>query len=255
MTAANRAEDDQHGESRQDGSRQDGSRREAGWADRLAADRPLLDRASTAERVADLLRQRVIEGDLPPGTRLSEENAGRALNVSRNTLREAFRLLGHERLLVHELHRGVFVRVLTAEDVVDVYRLRRMLETSAVRGAGSAGTARIEDVDRAVRTGERAAADELWGEVGTANMRFHQALAALAGSERVDETMRQLLAELRLAFHVMSRPREFHAPYLGRNREIADLLSAGQHRTAADRLDTYFDDAAEQLVHAYRQES
>jgi DNA-binding GntR family transcriptional regulator len=248
MTAANRAENGQHD---QHGHDRDG----AGWADRLAADRPLLDRASTAERVADLLRQRVIEGDLPPGTRLSEENAGRALNVSRNTLREAFRLLGHERLLVHELHRGVFVRVLTADDVVDVYRLRRVLETSAVRGAGSVEPARIAAVDQAVRTGERAATDELWSEVGTANMRFHQALAALAGSARVDETMRQLLAELRLAFHVMSRPGEFHAPYLGRNREIADLLSAGEHATAADRLDAYFDEAAEQLVRAYRQES
>ena len=76
----------------------------------LSAERAALGRASTAGRVAEILRSHVTEGRLPPGTRLSEEDIGAALGVSRNTLREAFRLLAHERLLVHEFNRGVFVR-------------------------------------------------------------------------------------------------------------------------------------------------
>src|SRR5579885_1167935 len=44
----------------------------------LAADRLQLDRVSTAERVADVLRTRITVGDLPPGTRLSEEAIGAA---------------------------------------------------------------------------------------------------------------------------------------------------------------------------------
>lgn len=72
----------------------------------LAEDRALLGRTSTAERVSDILRSRIAEGFFPPGTRLSEDSIGGALGVSRNTLREAFRLLTHERLLVHELNRG-----------------------------------------------------------------------------------------------------------------------------------------------------
>src|SRR3954468_16055413 len=110
----------------------------AGWAERLSAARPVLDRASTAELVANVLRENVIDGSLPPGTRLSEETIGNLLGVSRNTLREAFRLLSHENLLVHELHRGVFVRRLAAADVADIYRMRRILETASVRAAGAA---------------------------------------------------------------------------------------------------------------------
>ena len=56
---------------------------------------------------------------------MSEEQLVEALRVSRNTLREAFRLLTHERLLVHQLHRGVFVPELHESDLVDLYRLRR----------------------------------------------------------------------------------------------------------------------------------
>lgn len=87
-----------------------------------------------------MLRTRITEGRLSPGTRLSEEDIGAALGVSRNTLREA--RLGHERLLLHEFNRGVFVRKLNAD--------------------------------------EAAAAGDQWVEVGTANMHFHQAVAALA---------------------------------------------------------------------------
>ena len=89
---------------------------------------------STAEKVADILRTRILQGYFPPGDRLAEGAIGGALGVSRNTLREAFRLLGHEGLLVQELNRGVFVRVPTMEDVVDIYRVRRFVEGQAVRG-------------------------------------------------------------------------------------------------------------------------
>ena len=100
----------------------------------LAADRALLGRTSTAERVAGILRERIAQGFFLPGVRLSEERIGNALGVSRNTLREAFRLLTHERLLVHRLNKGAFVRVLTAADIADIYRVRNLVECAAVRG-------------------------------------------------------------------------------------------------------------------------
>src|ERR1043166_157694 len=92
----------------------------------LADDRALLGRTSTAERVADILRDRIAEGFFPPGARLPEDSVKGALGVSRNTLREAFRLLTHERLLVHELNRGVFVRIVTVDDLNDIYRVRAL---------------------------------------------------------------------------------------------------------------------------------
>ncbi|RNL84980.1 GntR family transcriptional regulator [Halostreptopolyspora alba] len=219
--------------------------------DRLVAFRSHVGRSSTAERVADVLRGQLIEGTLAPGARLSEEAIGSALGVSRNTLRESFRLLGHERLLVHEFNRGVFVAKPTADDVVDLYRARRPQELAALRAAEHAPDEAIARVGEALARGERAYGDGDWWGIGTENMRFHEAIAALAGSPRVDEFVRRLLAELRLVFHVMSVPREFHAPYLGRNREIYELLRAGRVEAAADHLAAYLDDAEHQLVEAF----
>ncbi len=214
----------------------------------LVSDRDVLVRSSTAERVADIIRERITDGSLAPGSRLPEDAVGTALGVSRNTLREAFRLLVHERLAVAEFNRGVFVRRLTPADVVDLYRVRRLVECAAVRQAGAATPAALAAMRRAVVDGELAAAEERWPEVGTANMRFHQAVVALAGSARLDEFMRQVAAELRLAFHVMANPRDFHEPFLRRNRELAGLIEDGDGVAAEKLLGAYLDDAERQLL-------
>ncbi|MFK0019614.1 GntR family transcriptional regulator [Streptomyces sp. NPDC090798] len=216
----------------------------------LADDRALLGRTSTAERVSDILRSRIADGYFPPGTRLSEDSIGGALGVSRNTLREAFRLLTHERLLVHELNRGVFVRVLTIEDVEDIYRTRTLVECAVVRGLGKPPYA-VDDLALAVAEGQRAAREGDWKGVSTANIHFHRELVALAGSDRTDELMRSVFAELRLAFHVVADPRRLHEPYLARNHEILETLRAGDRDGAEQLLALYLDDSLTGVVEAY----
>ncbi|MEB8343842.1 GntR family transcriptional regulator [Streptomyces endophyticus] len=218
----------------------------------LADDRALLGRTSTAERVADILRNRIAEGYFPPGTRLSEDSIGGALGVSRNTLRESFRLLTHERLLEHQLNRGVFVRVLSVDDVEDIYRTRRMIECAVVRSLGDPPYA-LDRIAGAVADGQRGAELREWKSVSTANIHFHRELVALARSERTDELMRSVLAELRLAFHVVDDPQRLHEPYLARNLEIVEMLREGRRDTAETLLGEYLDDSREGLVEAYRQ--
>ncbi|MFJ1733969.1 GntR family transcriptional regulator [Streptomyces sp. NPDC088254] len=217
----------------------------------LADDRALLGRTSTAERVADILRSRIAEGYFPPGTRLSEDSIGGALGVSRNTLREAFRLLTHERLLVHELNRGVFVRVLTVEDVEDIYRTRALVECAVVRGLGEPPY-RLDRLRAAVTEGDVAAAGNDWKELGTANIHFHEELVALAGSARTDELMRGVFAELRLAFHVVDDPHRLHEPYLARNRQILRALESGDRGAAEELLVVYLHDSLRGIVEVYR---
>jgi len=223
----------------------------ASWAERLAGDREALSTGSRAERTAGILRERIIEGVFRPGERLSEEELSAALNVSRNTLREAFRQLGQEGVLVHEFGRGVFVRALSTEDVRDIYTMRRILELAAVRNLRNAPAGALDAVRHAVESAEEAAGRADWLAVGTANMRLHQAVAELTGSRRVRDVVRRLLAELRLVFVVMADLREFHQPYLTSNRQLYELLVAGDAAAAEKALAAYFDAAEGQLLAAY----
>ncbi len=222
------------------------------WLQHVAGDVGFLARSSTAERVADVLRRRITDGDLPPRAHLSEEQLIEVLRVSRNTLREAFRLLAHEGLLVHELHRGVFVRQLTEDDLVDLYRLRRIVECSVVRSIAHPDPEGLRRLEAAVEAGETAAERGDWAAVGTANMQFHRDLVALARSPRTDEVTARLLAELRLAFHSAASAEVLHEAYVARNRALLELVAAGELELAAKQLDDYLNDSLAELLDAIR---
>jgi DNA-binding GntR family transcriptional regulator len=217
----------------------------------LEQDRALLDRTSTAQRVAGILRERIMEGQFRPGTRLSEETITSGLSISRNTLREAFRILTHEKLLVHELNRGVFVRVLDTDDLRDLYRVRRLIECSAIRDLKEIPPAAAERLEAAVRSGEKAAEENRWTDVGTANLRFHQAIVSLIGSPRIDEMMDRVWAELRLVWAVIDNPMMVHEPFVIPNRHILNSLLNGDPARAVDILEHYLADAEQKFVDAY----
>ena len=203
--------------------------------------------ASTAERVADMLRGYLTEGRIAPGTRMSEEAFAKALSVSRNTLRESFRLLGHEGLLVHELNRGVFVREFTHADVDEIYDLRELVELAAVRDVAHHTPEGLAALRQCLLEGAQAAAREDWQAVGTLNLEFHRLLCALSGSERINKLMRGVLAESRLAFRVMTDVEAMDSPYLTQNEAICDHLDAGRTEDAAELLAGYLQFARNQL--------
>lgn len=214
----------------------------------LAQGKADLERASTAQKVADMLRERVLDGELAPGLRLSEEAIGGALGVSRNTLREAFRLLTRDRLLVHEHSRGVFVRRPTGEDVRDLYAARRVIECGALRRWNDVSEVLREAARAPVRQAVSRAEKNDWTRAGQANIQFHRAIVRLAGSERLNEESDRLFAELMLAFNVAQEINDFYQAYVPWNRRIVELLNDGRVDEAVEQLTEYLDAAEQDLV-------
>jgi DNA-binding GntR family transcriptional regulator len=126
-----------------------------------------------------------------------------------------------------------------------------LVECSAVRTL-TARPPQADDMVEAVAAGDRAMKDDDWRALGTANMMFHQAVGELADSPRIDELMRNILAELRLVFHTMADPRRFHEPYLERNKEILVAIEAGDGSRAERLMIKYLEDSERQIVEAYR---
>ncbi|TCP47242.1 DNA-binding GntR family transcriptional regulator [Tamaricihabitans halophyticus] len=205
----------------------------------------------SASRAAAALRAQIMDGELVSGTRLSEEQVREALGVSRSTLREAFQLLIRERLLVHELSRGVFVRELSKSDISDLYRVRRLIECTALRNVHSIRPEQLQRLHEAVRDGKIAAAEQRWGLVAAASVRFHEALVGLLGSERLDSLISEILAEFRLAYALMDDTETFHSAFLKRNAELADRIGAGDLDGAAELLESYLADSEAALLPRY----
>jgi DNA-binding GntR family transcriptional regulator len=219
---------------------------------RLAGLPPLPPRASTAEHAAQMLRMQIAGGHLLPGTRLREEQVSAAFAISRNTVREAFRLLSHERLVDHTLHRGVHVRTVTADDIRAIYVTRRLVEPLTVQPAIGDDKIRLA-LRELVDTAELAAARADWDLVGTADIEFHRTLMSACQSTHLSTMFEQLLAELRLAFLLLGDPRALHEPYVGRNRRLVNLLDAADGNGALAELAEYLDIAERHLLKSVEQ--
>lgn len=197
-----------------------------------------VEKPGSAARAVEQLRSSMINGELAPGTQLSESSLTGPLGVSRNTLREAFSTLIEEGLLIRRPHRGVFVATLTSAQIADIYRVRVLLECSALEQAPT-DPPRAALLRAAVDEAKRAVAADDWRAVGTANMHFHEQIVALAGSPRLDAWMRQLTAELRLAFVAAPNIEALHRPFVAMNDEIAASYEAGRAHEAAELLRDY----------------
>ncbi|WP_198968904.1 GntR family transcriptional regulator [Xylophilus sp. ASV27] len=196
------------------------------------------------DRVTEQLRSKLIDGAWEPGQKLSEASLCESLSISRNTLREAFRLLTKEGLLVHEPNKGVSVAEPSIASIIDIYRVRRMLECQALAKAYPLHPAQAR-MRQAVVLALQLRDQDNWPGVGTANMAFHQAIVELADSERLNAMFSHLLAELRLAFGLLRDPHFLHAPYVDMNLQILKLFEDGRPAEAAKALDDY-------LVHSER---
>lgn len=208
---------------------------------------------SVAQSVSERLSDWITEGGFAPGSRVSEAAVGARLGVSRNTVREAFRLLAHDGLLVHEFNRGVFVPEVTSAAIRDVYRLRRIIEPQVVRSLSPPDRHRLGRLQGQVQAAEAAMADDDWMRVGTANMHFHRSLVALAGSERLDVMMRRLGAELRLLFAVIDDPRFLYEPFVQRNALLYGMMRDARFAEAADALEEYLADSEGAILAAFEQ--
>lgn len=160
-----------------------------------------IERTSTVDQVVNRLRSMIWVGELPPGYRLREVHLARSCGVSRNTIRDAIRELANEGLVRQELHRGAVVASLDADDVHDLYSVRRLLELNALSRASQD---RLEPVASAVELMEQAVEAEDWEGMIDADGKFHKALVAMLGSPRLNRFFDQIGAEFRFAVGVLS---------------------------------------------------
>ncbi len=154
-------------------------------------------RSTLPQAAADRLRSLIVEGVLAPGARLHERELSEQLGVSRTPLREAFRLLAAEGLLLQLPNRGVQVVALSREDVRHAFEVMASLEGLAGELAAARVTAADLDDLRGLQ-GELESAHKRRDLPGyyRINRAIHDRLNAIAGNPVLAQTYRTLNARL-----------------------------------------------------------
>ena len=195
------------------------------------------------EEVAELLRQRIFNRELPPGSWIDELKIAEELGISRTPLREAIKVLAAEGLVTMKVRRGAYVTEVSEQDLREVYELLSLLEADAAgavcRAASDAEMAELQrlhdELEQAAHpgTGSRERFFEL-------NEAFHLRLLDLAGNR----WRKQMVADLRKVMKLNRHSSLFKSgriqESLQEHRAIVEALLARDAEAAVQRVKTHF---------------
>lgn len=196
---------------------------------------------TAAESLSLRIRDDILAGKYRPASQLLEIPLSEKYGVSRNTLREAFRLLKNFGLLVHHPNRGVFVRKFTSDDIEDLYAFRRLCELAALQEVLSstvATTQCVADMQLACARAAEGIALEDWDAVAVANNDFHMAIFTATGIERMVRVGQTIMVQCRLVF-MACEENEIHRPFIAQNEALLKLIHAGKITEACKLLASY----------------
>ena len=207
-----------------------------------------IQRQSTTEQAAAALREVILSGEIPPGTPLREAALATELGVSRNTVREAGRLLGGEGLVRHQMNRGIVVAEITAADVRDIYAARAAIETAGAQAlTAHRDPAIYQRLESLVRQIEDAFAQGDAAGVLDADRLFHATLVAAARSPRLSGFHAQLQQEQRLALSLAERSSRALGRTADDHRALLDALR-GSPAEAKAQVSTHLQAGAAELL-------
>jgi DNA-binding GntR family transcriptional regulator len=204
---------------------------------------PPLDHKQLWETVSDQLREEILDGRLPAGSRLVETELADRFGVSRGPVRDALAELARAGLALDLPRRGTFVSSLTESDLEEVYAIRRAIEEAAVRMAVARATdpdivamyVALDEVEAAYGGDDLAAAWDV-------DMAFHRTYCEMSGNGRLvalfDELASQTVLLMRTA--LAKRASLGWTPPVAFHRHIADAIAARDVTGAIEAVGAHY---------------
>ena len=210
------------------------------------SDAPFI-RSNLREQIKDVILQRIVAGEYPPGARLVETRIAQELGVSQAPVREALRDLEQVGCIVHEPFRGCSVRAFSAEELLEAFPVRAALEALAARLAAERMTEdellrlaeMLETMRDAARRGD--AHDQ-----SRANASFHATIVRAARNTTLERQW-SFLEPYSRTYLTVSQPGLDLRALSERHVPILEALRARDGGAAAEAMHRHLMDAAELL--------
>jgi DNA-binding GntR family transcriptional regulator len=201
-------------------------------------------------RLADFLREEIVAGRLAPGERLTEQSLADRCQVSRVPLREAFRTLSAEGLIVLSPHRGASVAPLSDDDLVDLFEARAAIEAHACALAAEVADKEvINSLHQNVLDMRRAVADRDITTYYALAHEFHTGLIAASRNTVLVRLYEQIRRQLRRYQAAMARMPELPPRSITEHAKILKALDARDAEAAQAAAVAHIRGLVEQYKH------
>jgi DNA-binding GntR family transcriptional regulator len=178
------------------------------------------------------IRDSILTGLLPMGSRLLDVKLARELEVSRGTVRDALARLVDTGLVVEQPRQGMFVREFGPQDVIDIYNLRIAIEPVAAR---LAVRRRLDLATLERRLAEMRAAAEAGDvpAVSAAELAFHREICEGSQNQHLLDTYDMIQARVRMALNLDNRGNQDYRTIADRHVPLLEAIRSGDELRAA----------------------
>ncbi len=191
------------------------------------------------QEVAELLRQRIFNRELAPGSWIDELKLAEEYGISRTPLREALKVLATEGLVTMKLRRGAYVTEVSERDLTDVYHLLALLESDAAGVVASQATdAQLKELQTLHRELEKSVNNR--GKFFQINERFHMRLLEIADNRWRDQMVADLRKVMKLNRHNSLLKSGRIQESLAEHQAIMNALLARDVKASAQAMQTHF---------------
>ena len=191
------------------------------------------------EEVAELLRQRIFNRELTPGSWIDELKLAEEYGISRTPLREALKVLATEGLVTMKVRRGAYVTEVSDTDLADVYHLLALLESDAAEVVAAKATdAQLKELQGLHNELEKAVKNrDRFFEINEA---FHMRLLEIANNRWRDQMVADLRKVMKLNRHNSLLKSGRIEESLLEHRAIMAALMARNTGETAERMREHF---------------
>jgi DNA-binding GntR family transcriptional regulator len=199
------------------------------------------------QEVAELLRQRIFDRELTPGSWIDELKLAEEYGISRTPLREALKVLAAEGLVTMKVRRGAYVTEVSERDLTDVYHLLSLLESDAAGVVASQATdAQLKELQTLHRDLEKAVSNrEKFFQI---NERFHMRLLEIADNRWRDQMVADLRKVMKLNRHNSLLKSGRIEESLAEHQAIMQALQARDVSAATLAMQTHFNNGLQAAV-------
>jgi len=210
-------------------------------------------RVASHEFVADVLREAITSGHLRANDPLPQQEIAAQLQVSHIPVREALRQLQSEGLVSYTPNHGATVTAHTPEEIREIYEIRVILETAAIRDAAARlPAAALDRAARLLDQAERATDHIAWG---AHDLDFHRLIYDLDGRPRLEELIDGLLRRVDRYWLVTGLMLRHRKAFEAEHRKLLAAMRARDGAQAARLLERHLTGAAELLVASLDQQA
>lgn len=185
---------------------------------------------TVAARICAAVKAQIIDGRLPPGARITEQQLAAEFNTSRTPVREALRQLVADGFALFKPNSGTVVRQWSPQQLREIFDLRVLVETEiashAAQRIGDAGVAELLRLQDQIEAQGADTSEANTARIGRLNRDFHRQIALASQNERL-VTMLASTIEMPIVQQTFRRysPRQL-ARSFGHHRELIDAFVA-----------------------------